>query len=302
MNVPVLYIAGAGRSGTTLLEMILGNRPSFFSVGELRYFWEYWQAGNWLCGCGEPLNGCPFWSKVHERLHTAGVDIDSMAAMAHRYNRTRNLFYIAWQRERFFPTAFVEATGRLYQAIQVESGAEVIVDSSKVPSHLFLLDYTREIDLRVLHLVRDGRAVAYSWSQQRKRELGQTGPTVQMPVKSSLKAMMVWLIENQFAARARQTVDYYTLMRYEDFGHLPDTSLAAALQTLKLPAPNLGYLRDCGFPIAATHSVGGNPLRFSQRTVTIRADEKWHQAMPRWQQLGLGFLVWPMLLAYGYSL
>ena len=36
----VLYVAGAGRSGSTLLDNLLGQIPGFFSAGELRYVWE----------------------------------------------------------------------------------------------------------------------------------------------------------------------------------------------------------------------------------------------------------------------
>ena len=36
----VLYVGGWGRSGSTLLDLALGQIPGFVSVGELRYLWE----------------------------------------------------------------------------------------------------------------------------------------------------------------------------------------------------------------------------------------------------------------------
>ena len=37
----IVFIGGAGRSGSTLLEKILGNLDGCFSAGELRFIWQY---------------------------------------------------------------------------------------------------------------------------------------------------------------------------------------------------------------------------------------------------------------------
>ncbi len=63
-RVKVLYILGAGRSGSTLLSNILGQLDGFQSVGELFYLWENGLLKGGLCGCGEPVLQCPFWSEV----------------------------------------------------------------------------------------------------------------------------------------------------------------------------------------------------------------------------------------------
>ena len=38
-TVPVLYIGGWGRSGSTLLAHLLGGLDRMVAVGELRYVW-----------------------------------------------------------------------------------------------------------------------------------------------------------------------------------------------------------------------------------------------------------------------
>ena len=38
-KVKVLFIAGNGRSGSTILDVILGQLEGFFAVGELRRIW-----------------------------------------------------------------------------------------------------------------------------------------------------------------------------------------------------------------------------------------------------------------------
>src|SRR3989337_1492741 len=88
----ILYIGGAGRSGSTLIELILGNMPGFFSVGEIRYFWEYVLEEDLSCGCGEIITSCTFWSKVlREILSHEQIDIQKVAATAQDIDRTRNV-------------------------------------------------------------------------------------------------------------------------------------------------------------------------------------------------------------------
>ena len=48
----VVYIAGAGRSGSTLFARILGQAAGFCYVGEMKYFWENGSVKNELCTCG----------------------------------------------------------------------------------------------------------------------------------------------------------------------------------------------------------------------------------------------------------
>lgn len=302
MKIPVLYIAGAGRSGSTLLELILGNRPGFFSVGEIRHFWSYWQMANWRCGCDELLRACPFWLSVVKKLQTVDTELETTSRLAADYNRTRNLVFMSRRKGCYFPAALVAATQNLYQSIWAESGTKIIVDSSKAPSHLYLLTQTGAVDLRIIHLVRDSRAVAYSWSKRPKQELGIAGPATTMPTKSSLIAALIWAIENFFAIYAGQQVAHYTLLRYEDFVQRPDTALNTALQKVGLPEQDLSHLKQKSFLVEATHSVGGNPLRFEQDAITIHNDNAWQYSLNRWQQISLGLLVSPLMSRLGYHI
>ena len=66
-NPVVLYIAGPGRSGSTLLDLVLGQVDGVVSIGELRNLWYAGFHGAWPCGCGKPVTECPFWSAVLAR-------------------------------------------------------------------------------------------------------------------------------------------------------------------------------------------------------------------------------------------
>ena len=64
---------------------------------------------------------------------------------------------------------FLDNTGRLYRAIQSVSNSRVVVDTSKEPAYGYALGMVPGVDLRVLHLIRDPRAAAYSWSKKKRQ-------------------------------------------------------------------------------------------------------------------------------------
>lgn len=301
----VLYIAGAGRSGSTLLEMILGNEPHCFSVGEVRFFWEYWQEEGRRCGCGELLRACDFWTAVVKRLQAQNVDLATLSQMAQMYDRTRYFpWYILPVRHGRSqpPPLFLEGTRLLYEAVWQESGQKIIIDSSKVPSHLFILSQLAQIDVYALHLVRDGRAVAYSWNKRQKQELGVTRQNGYMARHSSLRALVTWLVENIFTNSNHNKVKAYTIMRYEDLAQDFATVLPEAWQQLGISDWEVDVTREDTITVQPTHSVGGNPLRFKERTLRISLDEAWRREMSTRQQLILGLIAWPVMRQFGYAI
>jgi len=83
----VLYIIGEGRSGSTLLDMLLGQVDGFESVGELRFVWSRGKRDNQRCGCGEDFNSCHHWNKVVKRFDQLSNDFthDELAGYAALY-------------------------------------------------------------------------------------------------------------------------------------------------------------------------------------------------------------------------
>ena len=64
---------------------------------------------------------------------------------------------------------YTDVLSRLYRGIGEVAGARVVIDASKHASTAFLLRRVPGIDLRVVHLVRDSRGVAYSWTKEVKK-------------------------------------------------------------------------------------------------------------------------------------
>src|ERR1700694_5529601 len=80
-RIPVLFIAGAARSGSTLVDRVIGTQDGFCSTGELQFIWQRSFGENQLCGCGSPFHECDFWREVSESAFgLEPLDVDEVAA------------------------------------------------------------------------------------------------------------------------------------------------------------------------------------------------------------------------------
>ncbi len=167
----VLFLAGFGRSGTTLLERVLGELPGVQPLGEVIHLWRRGLVDDERCGCGEPFSRCVFWNAVGARAFGGWQNVDLarvevVKSDADRLRRVPRLI-VAGRRGAAPETArdLAALHGRVYDAAAAVAGAEVVIDSSKHSSLAHCLRLDPAIDLRVVHVIRDSRGVAYSWTK-----------------------------------------------------------------------------------------------------------------------------------------
>ena len=60
----IILIAGHSRSGSTLLDRLLGEMDGFVTVGELRCLWIRGLIDDQLCGCGAAFQSCEHWRGI----------------------------------------------------------------------------------------------------------------------------------------------------------------------------------------------------------------------------------------------
>jgi hypothetical protein len=303
-GVPVLFIGGLGRSGSTLIDRVLGQTPGVCSVGELVFLWERGLLANERCGCGEPFDGCPFWKEVGVRAFGGWDRIDPAAILARQGRVDRNRYVPAMlvpalapgYRRRLEP--YAEAVGRLYKAVAAVAGAALIVDSSKHASTAAMLRNVPGIDARIAHLVRDPHGVAWSWSKTVERPDATDGVSLMARVGPARIAAR-WQSYNALLALVRSSGG---VLRYEDFVDRPEhaTRRLLALGGLAIDAlPQFTGPRTVILDV--DHTVAGNPLRFRTGELGIRADDEWRRAMPRSRRALVGTLAFPSTLRYRYA-
>jgi hypothetical protein len=302
----VLYIAGFGRSGSTIIESILNEMPDFSAAGELRYIWERGFIDNRLCGCGKPFHDCEFWGAVIERAYGGFENVDAarLVSASHRFDRTRRMPELIIRQHRPSRPAefryYLDHLARLYDAIQQIAGCRVIVDSSKFPSYAAVLALLPTIRLDILHLVRDPRAAAYSW--QRRKPQPDSNKSTYMPQHSPLNSSLLWLGWNSISELCWGGKANYLRVRYEDFVRHPRAvirtivSLAGAYDSEPL------FQDEHTAIVVKNHTVSGNPVRFATGLVDVQLDSEWESRMSFHSRALVEGLTWPLLLHYRYPL
>src|SRR5205085_11955382 len=134
----VLLIAGSGRSGSTLLDLLMAGVDGCTAVGELRYLWQRGVVEDRLCGCGERFSACPFWQAVMARAFgDTPPDPHRMIALQDRGTRMRQIAANAVSRTRAAHRLeeYPQVLADVVRAIAEVSGAGTVVDSSKLPPY-----------------------------------------------------------------------------------------------------------------------------------------------------------------------
>ena len=305
--VRVVFIGGCGRSGSTLLDRMLGELPGFVSTGEVRFIWERGLVENRLCGCGEPFRECPFWRSVGDEAFGGweALDADELVALDRSINRHRYLpLLIAPRLSRSFETRlerYVEILSRLYAAIGRVSGGACIVDSTKDPPFAFLLRRVQTIDLRIVHLVRDSRGVAFSWTKQVRRpedaDVARFMHTYH-PVEMGLR----WVAYNAcFHLLGRLAVPRL-MTRYEEVVASPRREIErmAALVGEKIDDKSFDFLNGRQVDLGVHHTISGNPMRFKRGAIELALDDEWRSRLSPLHRRMVSLFTFPLLVRYGY--
>ena len=302
-KVKVLFIAGSGRSGSTVVAQVLAEVPGWVTCGELRLGVPVLLHDR-LCGCGERAQQCPFWHAVIEEAFGAfdlsmlrrGVELMKRVAL----NRHTALHYLPLQNSRFGRELreYASIMERIYQGVRTVSGCEVIVDTSKLPSYFLALGHAPTLDLRTVHIVRDSRAVAFS-NQRRVRDPANPDATRYMPQQGLALTSVAWNLKNGFISAAMGQRGRRIMVRYEDFVSRPIEQIERVLRFAgsdQQPPPISGGQLEIG----AHHTTAGNPMRFHKGALRLRLDDEWHERMKPRDRTFVTALTWPMLARYGY--
>jgi hypothetical protein len=306
-RVKVVYIMGALRSGSTLLDRVLGELPGFFAVGELRMLWTRFGAPR-QCGCGKLLADCEVWAAVMAQAtpHLGTSDIRQVVAWQRDVTATSHIARLLREKaerpsERESVESYKSALSSLYNAIAGVTGARVIIDSSKIGTEALLVGLLTDITPYFVHLVRDPRAVAFSWTRPRPEpdavEPGQM--ILRRPVGSTSR----WVLWNAVAEIIRRRYSTRSLLlRYEEFVKEPRAAVERIVALVGESASSIPLLDDRTALLGPGHLISSNPNRYDIGKIAIRSDDEWLTRMRPRDRFVATTLAMPLLIRYGYKL
>ena len=303
----VLLIVGSGRSGSTLFERALGGVRGVAALGELVHMWDRAVRDDELCACGQPFGSCPFWTAVGRRAFGGWDRVDTARVVEERYSvvRTRRVPQLLtsstssrWRGQR---DHFAHELSAVLGAAQAESGARLLVDSSKMPAYAALL-MRADVDLTCVQVVRDPRGVANS-----------LGKTVLRPEVTDAEDLMhrtgvaesaLWWSAFDLVTTVLRTVRKvpFTTVRYEDFVADPGGTVerVLAFSGFSATSDDLAHVSADRILLGANHQVAGNPVRFRTGEVQVRPDDAWKDTMSARDRRVVGILTAGLRHRYGY--
>jgi hypothetical protein len=294
VSVKVLYVAGLGHSGSTLLGALLGQLDGFFYVGELTSTGRSLADGS-VCGCGEAIADCPEWQRIMAAApESAGAGRLQLGRSVGRARGVvRQLLGARGRRPRRLEETRA-AFAALFRAIAETTGSGVVVDSSKWPGYALFLEQTEGVELAIVHLVRDPRGVVHS----RLRSAERRGFSLTPPPAGFAAVWTVWNPLIELVWRRRR----YLRLRYEDFVANPEDAVRRIAALVGEAADPLPFVARDTVTLAPTHSVAGNRNRFQTGKVRIRLDDEWRSAsrLSARERRAVTALSWPARARYGY--
>ena len=301
----VVYIAGVGRSGSTVLDSVLGNHPLIQSVGELsRLASDAW-IQNFYCSCGKRSKDCPFWVAVHQAWCdlNGNVSVEEYVETQSRVEHFRRWPFLirkSWKKTETFQV-YTEQTLQLLKAIRMVSGCSTIVDSSKGLERAYVLSLIPDIDLRVIQLVRDPRGVVWSHKKAFAKDL-QNGLPRDIPSQPAWRAALYWCRMNMQAdwLRRRLGPEKALLVRYEDFMLNTLPVLQKIGNFIGIDLTNVQRVIDEGGQLYFDHTIAGNRVRMKGK-LELKFDEDWKQYLsPQDRRITETLSGW-LMTHYGYK-
>jgi Sulfotransferase family len=302
--VRVVYLGGVGRSGSSLVARLLDETPDVAAVGEVVRLWERGVAEDERCSCGRRFRTCPFWRAVGD-VGFGGwdrLDAEHVVDLKLRTGRLRHVprLVAPWSPSAARRTAaeYAGFYARLYDAVREVSGCPVVVDASKNVSLAAVLGRSPDVDLRVVHLVRDVPGVAHSWCKRLGRP--ETDGATMMPTYPPWLVGVWWTTENALfhGLQARGTPTLR--LRYEDLAGDPVAALDAIRRFADLPPVGYPFLDGDRGHLRRGHTFGGNPMRFDSGPVQVDVDDGWRTGLDPRSRRVVGTLGLPLRAAYGY--
>lgn len=298
-KIKLVLLIGSGRSGSTLIDLIVNMHPKVVGLGELsnwntKVFEEY-------CACGDIVKSCPFWSKVISKVGWSENDFKDFREYKYQFDTPKKGYVFKINEHTQSPNfdKFLSKSNEIFSAISEVSDDSILFDSSKSPQRAFNLSKSDLLDVKIIHLMRDPRGVMWSFKKSFKKDL-KAGLQRDMKGTSLLKSLYSWIAINSRAFSTVKSANVPTLsVNYEAFCANPDHEINRILEFVLGEKPKTGI--DLSESMATeSHVIAGNRLRM-KKDIVIKPDFDWKNNLNFFQKAFIYSLTFPLLKKFSSS-
>lgn len=251
----IIYVMGTGRSGTTILEIMLANNSRFTGVGEFKHVCQHAFIENRICSCGKTALSCERWSGV---LAATGWDRKNCAEVHRLVTGVEN--------HRRFPLLWAGLVGKdematyrraievLYTSVAALSGSSVLIDSSKYQGRALALAKSFPGKVKVLCLTRSAAGLIAAF--RKKDDAADVHPKslVWIATYYAYTLFCMWAVKARLKERC-------LAVRFEDLQQEPQVVLDRIGRWSGYSLLASQEQLSSGVPFTVGHIVSGNRIR-----------------------------------------
>lgn len=277
-KIKLIYIASNGRSGSTLLDMLIGLHSKCFTLGEFQFLPIDYKYNTQPCGCNRRVDSCDFWGDIIKQNKNIIVN--------GTISRFRNFGFgkvIRWNelKEIYLnipksDCSLIKKYGRenflvlksVLEKVKKSNNVYYLIDASKDPYRLKWLAQSGYFDLSVLHIIKNPLAFVYSMTKKEKSFIKKMFMTFRMSVRWVIENMIIAKVADKFIGKKK-----YLKIKYEKLAsdHIVQTqSIFNFLKIHDHSISNNKYQSN-------NHAINGNKMRHEKNSIFL--DEKWRKEM-----------------------
>ena len=301
-RITLVYILAASHSGSTLTAMLLGAHNDICTAGELKAT-SLGEPDKYRCSCKELIGQCHFWTGVSKEMKKSGFDYQitdsntDIRSYSSAYTRKllRPLcrgWLLEFVRDTFlwFSPVWRKAIKTiqdrnlaLIKSIASVSNSNIIVDSSKIGLRLKYLLRQKDVDIKVLRVVRDGRAVALTYIDP-EQFADATNPTLRgggSGASREAEKLTIAAAANEWKRSNEESENLIDRLKPNQCYQISYEELCANTSlTMGKVFNYLGVTRDGWNPDFKDieHHVIGNGMRLDDRNEVV-LDERWREVL-----------------------
>jgi len=251
----ILYIMGTGRSGTTILEVLLANNPAIAGAGELKHIFRDGYIANRSCACGKAARDCAHWVRVLQSTGWERADWMRMAALLQRLESHAAFPWVATGlKGRELLPEYRQANEALFTAIGAAAQSRAIVDSSKYAGRALLLSRMFPEKVKILCITRSAAGLVGAFAKKNDAEQRPKG-------MFAAAAYYVYVLLCMRVVQVRVPRDKRLTIAFEDLMRDPQTTLRTIEAWSGHSLATSRSLIASGGLLDVGHIVTGNRLR-----------------------------------------
>lgn len=287
----IIYIAGYGRSGSTLLDTILSAHPELEGVGEIKYLFQ------------EIIDGKELPEVWHPVMEDFKNQVPFSIAEANRITKKAQ--------SPFSPVSaktkadYKQIWTPILQSLQKKFPDSIFIDSSKSASDAFkrpLLLREMGYDVHVIHLIRSPKDVMISLGKKGSNRLLEKGKAGKEAILTggSMRALINWTWINlgvSWIYTRYHGLKTYAL-KYEDLINHTATCLDEIAQFVGVDAAPFREIEE-GKELAPGIGISGNRMRRVAKIYIQKKNLAPQHSLSLLEKLGL-FLILPVRRLFNY--